>query len=73
MNFIEFEAEEENHVELLEECRDIAGPEEMTDFDLFTAGGYALLGTAGIYDEIEELEEQEVDLGNFHRKKTYRK
>jgi hypothetical protein len=54
MNFIEYEADEENHIELLEECRDIAGPEEMTDYDLFSAGGYALLGTADIYDDIEE-------------------
>jgi len=68
MNFIEFEADEENHFELLEECRDIAGPEEMTDFDLFTAGGYALLGTAGIYDEIEKIENKEVTLDKFVRK-----
>jgi len=73
MNFIEYEADEENHIELLEECRDIAGPEEMTDFDLFSAGGYALLGTAGIYDELEELENEEVDMGKFHRKRVYRR
>jgi len=73
MNFIEFEADEENHIELLEECRDIAGPEEMTDFDLFTAAGYALLGTAGIYDEIEELEKEKVDISNFHRKRVYKR
>jgi hypothetical protein len=28
----------------LEECRDIAGPEEMTDYDLFSAGGYCPFG-----------------------------
>jgi len=73
MNFIEYEADEENHIELLEECRDIAGPEEMTDYDLFSAGGYALLGTAGIYDEIAELENEEVDMDKFHRKRVYRR
>ncbi|RLA00171.1 MAG: hypothetical protein DRQ42_06140, partial [Gammaproteobacteria bacterium] len=73
MNFIEFEADEENHIELLEECRDIGGPEEMTDYDLFSAAGYALLGTAGIYDEIAELENEEVDMSKFHRKRVYRR
>jgi hypothetical protein len=73
MNFIEFEAVEENHIELLEECRDIGGPEEMTDYDLFSAGGYALLGTAGIYDELEEIENEEVTLDNFVRKRVYSK
>ena len=73
MSFVEFEANEENHLELLEELRDIAGPEDMTNYDLFTAGGYALLGTAGIYDEIEELENQEITLDKFVRKHTYKR
>lgn len=71
MTYIEFEAEDDNHLELLEECRDIGGPEEMPHFDLFSAGGYALLGTAGIYDEIEELEKEEVDFGKFVKKRVY--
>jgi hypothetical protein len=73
MGFIESEADEENHIELLEECRDIAGIEEMTNYDLFTAAGYALLGTAGIYNEIEELDKQEIDLGAFYKKRTYKR
>ncbi len=71
MNFIEYEAEEENHIEILEECRDIAGPEEMTDYDLFTAGGYALLGTASIYDKVEEIEKEKVPMDRFVRKYKY--
>jgi hypothetical protein len=73
MNFIEFEADEENHIELLEECRDIAGPEEMTDYDLFSAGGYALLGTADIYTELEEIESEQVTMDKFFRKRVYNK
>lgn len=72
MTYIEFEADEENHSELLEECRDIEGPEDTPNYDLFTAGGYALLGTAGIYDEIEEIEKEEVVLDKFVRKRTYK-
>ena len=71
MTWIENEANEETHIEILEECRDIDGPEDMTNYDLFTAGGYALLGTRGIYDEIEALNEQEYTLDSYLKKKTY--
>jgi hypothetical protein len=71
MNFIEYEACEETHYELLEECRDIGGPEEMPFYDLFTAGGYALLGTASIYNEIEELDNKEIMLDKFVKKFKY--
>jgi hypothetical protein len=71
MNFIEYEADEETHIELLEECRDIGGPEELTDFDLFTAAGYALLATAPIYQEVEELDNATIDMTKYFRKRTY--
>jgi hypothetical protein len=71
MTWIENEADEETHIEILEECRDIDGPEDMTNYDLFTAGGYALLGTRGIYDEVEELKTKEHTLDSYFRKKTY--
>lgn len=71
MNWIENEADEENHIEILEECRDIDGPEAMTDYDLFTAAGYALLGTKGHFDEIEEIEEKGGDLTDFFNLHTY--
>ena len=71
MTWIENEADEEVHIEVLEECRDIEGPEDMTNYDLFTAGGYALLGTHGIYDEIAELQEKEYDLDKYVKKRYY--
>jgi len=71
MTWIENEADEENHIEVLEECRDIDGPEDMTNYDLFTAGGYALLGTRGLYDEIAELDEKEYTLDSYFKKRTY--
>ena len=72
MTWIENEADEETHIEILEECRDIDGPEDMTNYDLFTAGGYALLGTRGIYDEIETLNEKDYTLDSYLSKKTYK-
>lgn len=71
MTWIENEADIENHVEILEECRDIDGPEDMTNYDLFTAAGYALLGTRSIYDEVAALNEQEYTLDSYLKKKTY--
>lgn len=73
MNYIEYEADTENHIELLQECRDIEGPEDMTNYDLFTAAGYALLGTANVYNEIEEIENEEVEINKFVRKRIYNK
>jgi hypothetical protein len=71
MTWIENEAVIETHVEILEECRDIDGPEDMTNYDLFTAGGYALLGTLDIYDEVASLNEKEYSIDSYLSKKTY--
>jgi hypothetical protein len=72
MTWIENEADTEKHIEIFEECRDIEGPEDMPNYDLFTAGGYALLGTHGIYDEMEKLDEQEYDLDSYLKKRYYK-
>lgn len=71
MTWIENEADEETHKDILEECRDIDGPEDMTNYDKFTAFGYALLGTHGVYDEVEELEDKEYTLDSYLSKHTY--
>jgi hypothetical protein len=71
MTWIENEADIENHVEVLEECRDIDGPEDMTNYDLFTAGGYALLGTHGIYDEVAQLNEKDYTLDSYLQQRSY--
>lgn len=51
--YIEQHGMREQHDELLQQCMDIEN--DMTDFDLFVAGGYALLGakkqTVVLYDE----------------------
>jgi len=73
MSWIANEIDEEVHVEVLEQCRDIGGPEDMTFYDLFTAGGFALLGTLSIYDEIQKLQREESDVSNYFRKRKYRK
>lgn len=73
MEFIENEADEENHIEVLEDCRDIDGVEDMTNYDRFTAVGYALLATNGIYSKLEEVKNPEVPLERFVKKRVYKK
>ena len=48
----------ENHIEMLEETANIDGKGEMTKYDLFTAGGYALLGSKSLYPKFVEMNEQ---------------
>lgn len=72
MTWIENEADNEKHIEVFEECRDIEGPEDMTNYDLFTAGGYALLGTHGIYDELDKMDDQEYEIDAYIKKRYYK-
>ena len=72
MTWIEHESDEETHSEVLEECRDIDGPEDMTNYDLFTAGGFALLVTNPVYDEVEQILSGTREVTNYHRKRTYK-
>jgi hypothetical protein len=57
-NYLKIGAEYENHIEILEECSNIDGKQEMTKYDLFAAGGYALLGSKSVYPKFVELNEQ---------------
>jgi len=45
MNYIRNYGKYENHKHLIKECIDIGEPSEMTNYDLFTAGGYCFLGS----------------------------
>lgn len=49
MNYIRMFGKNDNHLELLEECLEINDPSEMTNYDLFSAGGMALLGAKSAF------------------------
>jgi len=49
MNYIRLFGKNDNHIELLEECLEINDPSEMTNYDLFAAGGMALLGSKSAF------------------------
>lgn len=59
MRYINTFGKYENHAELLEQVKDIEGPEQMTDYDLFTAGGCCLLGEHSRIHKMQEKEEKE--------------
>ena len=65
MDYIEHHAHREKHLGILEQCRKIEGPEQMTDFDLFTAGGYAGTGAKPRNEEILKKRESPFEIGNF--------
>jgi hypothetical protein len=44
MTHIKYNGRWENHIELIEEWRDINGPDDMTNYDLFAASAMCLLG-----------------------------
>ena len=53
IDYIEFHCEREMHIELLEEIRDIEDVDDMTNWDLFTAGGYAMLGIRNYMPQVQ--------------------
>ena len=71
MNYIKHHAFRERHIELLEECRDISGIEDMTNFDLFTAGGGCLLGVRYTTRRMLPNEDGGIDIGNILPTYTY--
>ena len=66
--YIENHGLREVHDEILQQCLDIE--EDMTDFDLFVAGGYALLGTKSPFRIVQSKETHKVS--DFLRKRVYR-
>lgn len=56
-HYIKRHCHREMHSELLIEVRDVGTPERMTLYDLFAAGGYAMMGLENVFTE-EEVEEK---------------
>lgn len=65
--YIERHCEREVHDELLEQCSKIE--DSTTDYDLFVAGGYALIADSG---SMESVEEPSVKLDRFFRTFEYK-
>jgi len=62
--YIKWHIHREKHLKLVEQFRSIRGVEYMTDYDLLTAGGAALLGSQIVRYEIDSSQEKdEVEVG----------
>lgn len=72
MTFINNDIFDEVHAEMLEECRDIDGPEDMTNYDRFTAGGYALIGSIPIYDDMQKMNEEDAEIDQYVHERVYK-
>ena len=63
-SYIEYHGHREHHIDILEQCLDI--DDDMGDYDLFTAGGYALISAnprkGGIQQEIKS---DSISLGEY--------
>ena len=63
-DYIEFHGWRCRHVDFLTECYTIPSKEKMTDYDLFTAGGGALIGVEALKRQNFLEEEEEPDVGD---------
>ena len=71
MDYIEFHCERECHKEILEECRDIKGIDDMTNFDLFTAGGGCLIGKANLFEEVVRQQHARTNIKSYVKERYY--
>lgn len=55
----------EVHTELLTQVKDIPSPKDTNKYDLFTAGGWALIGAEDLYGGVDNKKEETYDMGKF--------
>ena len=55
----------ERHSDLLVEIRDIKDIDDMTNYDLFAAGGFALIGNLNYWPDVQKDNLQQDDENNL--------
>lgn len=70
-NYIQIHGHKERHADFLKECKDIQSMEEMTDYDLFTAGAGALKGCMSVMSQRQQNNNVVVKRPNLLKKRTY--
>jgi hypothetical protein len=63
-NYIEMHGKRDKHIDYIEQCLSIRGPDQMTKYDLFTACGGCLLGQESSYGEYLQ-ETGTIEIGNI--------
>jgi hypothetical protein len=68
-DYINYHVHHEEHLTYLRQCKNIRGREEITKYDVFAAGGWALVlskrKTGGLYSKQEEPKERGITLQSF--------
>lgn len=70
-DYIERHVHREVHLDLLMECKSISGIEDMTNWDLFTAGAGSLKGSKSKHTKFLQYNAQKVDISNYLQKRVY--
>jgi hypothetical protein len=70
-NYIQIHGHKERHADFLKECKDIQSMDEMTDYDLFTAGAGALKGCMSVMSQRQQNNNVVVKRPNLLKKRTY--
>jgi hypothetical protein len=63
----------EVHDELWDQAKRISGPKETHKWDLFTAGGWALIGAKQFAEEIHKFDDKKEDLSNYFHTYGYKR
>jgi len=70
-NYISVHGHKDKHADFLQQCKDISSMDEMTDFDLFTAGAGALMGCSSIMAQSQKSKTEVVRKPNMFKKRKY--
>lgn len=70
-NYISVHGHKEKHADFLQQCKDISSMEEMTDYDLFTAGSGALMGCSSVMAQEQKTKNEIVKKPNMFKKRKY--
>ena len=70
-NYIQMHGHKDRHADFLTECKNIQSMEEMTDYDLFTAGAGALMGCSSVMAKAQSAKNQQTIYKSPIKKRRY--
>lgn len=73
MKYINHHTKYDKHIEIWEEAIAIGGPENLKDYDIFTAGGYALMGADIIENNTIDTSLEDTSIFEIFEAQTYRR
>lgn len=71
-DYIEKHAHRCMHLDFLNECKEISGVDDMTNYDLFTAGAGAIMGSKSKHAKIISINSTPVNISQYAKKRVYK-